>query len=355
MASFKNFIPPKCTVIRDGVENQILALDIVPGDKVKIKDGDRVPADVRLIECKEMTVDNSSLTGESDPLLRSNKQDEEMNILTAKNVAFFGTLCKSGDGVGIVFSIGDNTVIGQIAGLADTAEAGISPLRRELDLFIKMITVIALVLGIVLFLCAKVILQYSFITCLVFAIGIIVANVPEGLLATITITLAVAARTLSTKKVLVKNLESVETLGSTSCICSDKTGTLTQNKMTIANLFYNLKIVKADNYEKLGPKFNYQYKKESEMFRALQESAVVNTKAIFIRDYNERTQNQINNLDKSAKDYQQKLKKIDDDWQQELDKMPFYDKPVLGDASETAIVKFFQGIEDIIQIRDRFP
>jgi len=106
--------------------------------------GDRIPADLRIIDCKEMYVDNSSLTGESDALLRSNETDDASNILIAKNVAFFGTLCKDGEATGVVFSIGDNTVIGQIAGLADTALAGMSPLRQELDIFIHMITVIAL-------------------------------------------------------------------------------------------------------------------------------------------------------------------------------------------------------------------
>jgi len=124
-------------------------------------------------------------------------------------------------------------------------------------------------------------LNYTFIQNLVFAIGIIVANVPEGLLATITITLSVAAKTLSTKKVLVKNLESVETLGSTSCICSDKTGTLTQNVMTIENIFLDGKIQRAENREKRGVKFNYAYDKDSSMFKSLYNSVVNNTVAEF--------------------------------------------------------------------------
>jgi sodium/potassium-transporting ATPase subunit alpha len=235
---FKDFIPPKCNAIRNGAVIDLPAKNLALGDIVIVKAGDRIPADLRIIESKEMKVDNSSLTGESDPLLRSNECNEPQKILETKNVAFFGTMCPAGYGKGIVFNIGDNTVIGQIANLADTAQAGLSPLRQELDRFIHMITVIALTLGIIFF-CAGFALKYKFIQNLVFAIGIIVANVPEGLLATITISLSVAASRLSKRKVLVKNLESVETLGSTSCICSDKTGTLTQNKMTIENLFYN--------------------------------------------------------------------------------------------------------------------
>jgi len=132
-------------------------------------------------------------------------------------------------------------------------------------------------------------LNYTFIQNLVFAIGIIVANVPEGLLATITITLSVAAKTLSTKKVLVKNLESVETLGSTSCICSDKTGTLTQNVMTIENIFLDGKIQRAENREKRGVKFNYAYDKDSSMFKSLYNSVVNNTVAEFSEAPSEKT------------------------------------------------------------------
>ena len=124
-----------------------------------------------------------------------------------------------------------------------------------------MITVIALCLGLFFF-CAGFILKYTVIQNLVFGIGIIVANVPEGLLATITITLSVAAKKLSKKKVLVKNLESVETLGSTSCICSDKTGTLTQNKMTVKHLWYDLKIIKGENRQKFLKKQGHVFEYE---------------------------------------------------------------------------------------------
>ena len=258
MEGFKNFIPPKCRVIRNGKEDLIMATKLTLGDVVKVKAGERIPADLRIIESQEMKVDNSSLTGESDPLLRTFECTDPEKILETKNVAFFGTLCKEGEGKGVVFHVGDSTIIGQIAGLAASAEAGKTPLRRELDRFITMITCIALFLGLVFFV-SGFILNYTVTQNMVFAIGIIVANVPEGLLATITITLSVAARKLAQKKVLVKNLESVETLGSTSCICSDKTGTLTQNIMTVENLWFNLKIHKGDNKEKKGDNFNYQY------------------------------------------------------------------------------------------------
>lgn len=258
MEGFKNFIPDECRVMRDGREESVLASKLVVGDIVKIKGGEKIPADLRIIESHELKVDNSSLTGESDALVRTIECTHPEKILETKNVAFFGTLCPNGEGKGVVFHIGDSTIIGQIAGLADTASPGKTPLRRELDRFIKMITCIALFLGLVFFL-SGFILKYSIIQNMVFAIGIIVANVPEGLLATITITLSVAAKKLATKKVLVKNLESVETLGSTSCICSDKTGTLTQNVMTVEHLWYNLQSIKGENREKKGDNYEYEY------------------------------------------------------------------------------------------------
>ena len=140
----------------------------------------------------------------------------------------------------MVFSIGDETVIGQIANLADTASVGITPIRKGLNRFIIIITVIACSLGF-LFFCLGFILKYGLVDNLVFAIGILVANIPEGLLATIS--LSVASSRMYMKKVLFKNFESVETLGSTSCICPDKTGTLTQKEMMIENLFFDGKVV----------------------------------------------------------------------------------------------------------------
>ena len=125
-------------------------------------------------------------------------------------------------------------------------------MRIELDRFVLLITVIALVLGVGFFLLALFVVKYSPLECMIFGIGILVANVPEGLLGCITISLAITAQRLAEKQVLVKNLEAVETLGSTSCICSDKTGTLTQNKMTVENLWYDGTIKRADNKENKG-------------------------------------------------------------------------------------------------------
>jgi len=174
-----------------------------------------------------MKVDNSSLTGESDALLRTVECTNKENPLETDNLAFFGTLVKEGIGRGVVIQIGDNTVIGQIANLASSAATEETPLRKEINRFILIVITFAFSCGI-LFFVLGVIIGYKVIIDVTFAIGILVASVPEGLLATVTAALTITAKRLATKKVLVKNLEAVETLGSTSCICSDKTGTLTQ-------------------------------------------------------------------------------------------------------------------------------
>ena len=228
-----------------------------------------------------MKVDNSPLTGEVGPLLRSPECTHPEEPFETKNLAFFGTLCKEGRGKGIVINIGANTVMGQIADLAATGGTGKTPLRKELDRFVLIITVIAISLGVIFFLLALFVVKYSALQCIIFGIGILVANVPEGLLACITISLAITAKRLSEKQVLVKNLEAVETLGSTSCICSDKTGTLTQNKMTVENLWYDGNVIRGHSKEIKGPDFEYEYDVEDPSFKILHHTAMICSEARF--------------------------------------------------------------------------
>lgn len=218
-------------------------MDLVPGDIVKVKEGDNIPADIRIIECFEMKVNNSSLTGESEDLPWKSEKTSD-NPFETKNIAFFGTKCTAGGCIGVVFKTGDSTVIGQIANLATQARSSSSPITWEINKFIKIISVIATTEGVVFF-TIGVIRGFSIITCFIFSVGIITANVPENLIATVTISLSVTAKRMAKWRVLVKNLESIETLGSTSCICSDKTGTLTQNIMTVSHVWHSLKMTDA--------------------------------------------------------------------------------------------------------------
>ncbi|KAK0411734.1 hypothetical protein QR680_005814 [Steinernema hermaphroditum] len=247
MDSFKNMVPTYALVYRDGEKQQVRTEQLVVGDIVEVKGGDRVPADIRVISSFGFKVDNSSLTGESEPQSRSPECTNE-NPLETKNIAFFSTNAVEGTAKGVVIYTGDRTVMGRIAHLASGLDTGMTPIAREIEHFIHLITGVAVFLGVTFFIIAFV-LGYHWLTAVVFLIGIIVANVPEGLIATVTVCLTLTAKRMASKNCLVKNLEAVETLGSTSTICSDKTGTLTQNRMTVAHMWYDRNIETCDTTE----------------------------------------------------------------------------------------------------------
>uniref|UniRef100_A0A672MG49 Sodium/potassium-transporting ATPase subunit alpha n=1 Tax=Sinocyclocheilus grahami TaxID=75366 RepID=A0A672MG49_SINGR len=247
MESFKNMVPQQALVIREGEKLQINAEEVVAGDLVEVKGGDRIPADLRIISGHGCKVDNSSLTGESEPQTRSPDCTHD-NPLETRNIAFFSTNCVEGTARGIVVCTGDRTVMGRIATLTSGLETGKTPIAKEIEHFIQIITGVAVFLGVSFFI-LSIILGYSWLEAVIFLIGIIVANVPEGLLATVTVCLTLTAKRMARKNCLVKNLEAVETLGSTSTICSDKTGTLTQNRMTVAHMWFDNQIHEADTTE----------------------------------------------------------------------------------------------------------
>lgn len=243
MNSFKNLLPDKARLIRNGEYIEIESNEVVMGDTILLDLGDKINADVRLFESNDMKVDNSILTGESEPQLRCETTNDP-NILESSNMVFFGTTVVEGNGKGIVIGIGDKTEMGKIAGLAQNTSQVLTPIKREIQYFVKIISSIAITLGVIFFGLGFV-KKTSYIVNIINCIGIIVANVPEGLLATVTIILALAAKQMANKKVLVKNLETVESLGSTSVICTDKTGTLTKNKLTVSHIVFNGKVISA--------------------------------------------------------------------------------------------------------------
>ena len=237
MNSFKSMLPPKVKVLRDGTTDEIVSTNIVPGDIVFVEAGDLIPADIRVLECSDnFQVDNAALTGESEPQKRRPVCSHD-DPLETQNLCFFGTQVPEGSCKAVVIATGDKTVMGRIAALAMSTKSEQTPIHKEIHHFILVISAIAMFLG-VLFFILNIMIGTPYIENLVFMIGIIVANVPEGLLATVTVCLTLTAKRMHEKKVLVKNLEGVETLGSTTCICSDKTGTLTQNIMTVARVVY---------------------------------------------------------------------------------------------------------------------
>ncbi|XP_059157825.1 sodium/potassium-transporting ATPase subunit alpha-B-like [Physella acuta] len=244
MDSFKNMVPQHALVVRGGEKLTVLAEQLVVGDVVEVKFGDRIPADIRVISSHGFKVDNSSLTGESEPQSRSAEFTHD-NPLETKNLAFFSTNAVEGTATGIVIRTGDDSVMGRIANLASGLEAGRTPIANELAHFVHIITGVAIISGVIFFIICF-FFGYYWLDAVIFLIGIIVANVPEGLLVTVTVCLTLTAKRMAKKNCLVKNLEAVETLGSTSTICSDKTGTLTQNRMTVAHMWFDGQIFEAD-------------------------------------------------------------------------------------------------------------
>ncbi|KAM4567422.1 sodium/potassium-transporting ATPase subunit alpha-3b [Fundulus diaphanus] len=276
MESFKNMVPQQALVIREGEKVQINAEEVVAGDLIEVKGGDRIPADIRVVSAHGCKVDNSSLTGESEPQSRSPDNTHD-NPLETRNVAFFSTNCVEGTARGIVIYTGDRTVMGRIATLASGLDTGKTPIAKEIEHFIQIITGVAVFLGVTFFILA-IVLGYSWLEAVIFLIGIIVANVPEGLLATVTVCLTLTAKRMAKKNCLVKNLEAVETLGSTSTICSDKTGTLTQNRMTVAHMWFDNQIHEADTTEdQSGASFD----KSSATWQALSRVAALCNRAQF--------------------------------------------------------------------------
>jgi calcium-translocating P-type ATPase len=226
------YLPPHATVVRDGEERLVDAALLVPGDVIVIREGDRVPADAALLE-GALEIDASPLTGESVPVVRraGDPGDEHPGAV------FSGTGCVAGDARALVVATGMATEIGRIAALSHRVERDTSPLERQVRRVAWLIAVVAVGLGAVVLFLGVLVAHLSLGASAEFAIGLLVANVPEGLLPTITLALAVGVRSLAARGALVKRLSAVETLGSTTVICTDKTGTLTQNRMRVVALW----------------------------------------------------------------------------------------------------------------------
>ncbi|MDI6873163.1 cation-translocating P-type ATPase [Candidatus Solincola sp.] len=237
--ALKKLLPPMATVIRDGEEKQIEATRLVPGDLIILREGDHVSADARLVSSADLRTNNSALTGESEPVRRSAAPviEEGLSLSDILNLVFMGTTVTIGSGRAVVYATGMDTEFGKIAQLTQTVEEEESPIQIQMKRITKFVAVLAVSLGIVFFLLGQYVVKLPFAENMIFAIGIIVANVPEGLLPTVTLALAMATQRMARRNALVKKLSSVETLGSTTVICTDKTGTLTQNEMTVRSLW----------------------------------------------------------------------------------------------------------------------
>ena len=372
--SFKSFNAASVIVTRDGKEQTIPSQNVVKGDVVHIHMGEKVPADLRIFTIEgDLQFDNSPLTGESIAVAATKECGEKgrENALEATNLAFFSTNCKEGRGIGICIRIGSDTFMGKIADLASNASAGETTLQREINNFIFWIASVAICSGLLFFFIALGI-GYDIITNVIFSLGIVVANVPEGLISTVTVALAITAKKMLKIHIMVKNLQSVETLGSITCICSDKTGTLTKNKMTVVHVFYDLEIKKtredqrnlrnADNID--IPMEMYDITDSS--FNLFKFAGVCGSIGEFItstpEDYIPITQD-INKYKKEhpeatieeLKELKEKLReKYSPQYMKEYE-TNIDDRYTNTDASESGIIKFFEKIEPIQKTREEYP
>ncbi len=260
--ALKKMVPSFARVIRQGRETKVSSSEIVPGDIIIIEEGDNIPADARLIEAQELRVNNSAFSGESKlshKIAEGFQNGKSLLWLEMPNLIFAGTSAASGMGKAVVIATGMATEIGKIAYLTQTVKEELSPLQKEVNRVSKMIAAIAVVMGFVFFFLGMAFTKMTLAASAMFAIGIILANVPQGLLPTLTLALAMAVQRMVKRHALIKKLSSVETLGCTNVICTDKTGTLTTNEMSVRKIWINNKIIEitGSGYEPKGT-FSFQ-------------------------------------------------------------------------------------------------
>ncbi|MBB6282104.1 calcium-translocating P-type ATPase, SERCA-type [Geobacillus subterraneus] len=238
LAALKQLSAPQAVVLRNGEWLKIQARELVVGDIVKLTSGDRVGADLRLIEANGLEIEESALTGESVPVAKSAAPlpTEQASLGDLHNMAFMGTLVTRGSGVGIVIATGMKTAMGQIATMLEEADAGMTPLQRRLEQLGKILLIVALALTAAVVV-VGVIQGHDLYEMFLAGVSLAVAAIPEGLPAIVTVVLALGVQRMIKRNAIVRKLPAVETLGCASVICSDKTGTMTENMMTVTQLW----------------------------------------------------------------------------------------------------------------------
>ncbi|KAI5640239.1 e1-E2 ATPase domain-containing protein [Phthorimaea operculella] len=310
MSGFEKMTPPNSYVIREGIKKEIPNINVVVGDIVMMIGGQTVPADCRLLECSNFKTDMSSLTGESLPISHT-PLCTNSNPLESRNMVYFSCPITEGSAKGLVIATGENTEIGKIAGLVTGLKKEQTPLNKEITRFIKLICAVAFFFGIIFFVMVFLV-QRDWLNAFIYFLGIILANVPEGLLVTLTVCMTLSAKELKKRHCLAKSLQAVETLGSTSCICSDKTGTLTQNRMTVSHLFCNLTIIQKNDHTVVA----------DPVFTQLCLAACLNLTATFTHD----------TMDE-----------------------PIERRKVFGDASEAAILRYMEDNRSATSLQKLYP
>ena len=237
--ALRRLLPTYARVMREGEERHILAEELAPGDVILLAEGDHISADARLVQAAELRVDQSTLSGESHPVRKTSDAIAENNLARPElpNLVFAGTSVAAGTGTAAVFATAMNTEFGKIAYLTQSVGEELSPLQKEMARVTRVVTVLATSIGVLFFVLAVLVVGSDLLSAFIFAMGMIVAFVPEGMLPTVTLSLAMSTQRMAKRHALIKRLSAVETLGSTTVICTDKTGTLTQNEMTVRHLW----------------------------------------------------------------------------------------------------------------------
>ncbi len=237
LEAIRSMIDPETTVRRDGRKTKLPADEVVPGDLVLIEAGDRVPADLRLIRAKNLKLDEAALTGESVPVDKQTEAIEADSALGDRSsMAFSGTFVAAGQGAGVVVATATGTELGRISGLLSEVVELKTPLIRQMDQFARQITFAVMAAAILVFLVALFVQGFALVEAFMAVVGLFVAAIPEGLPAVMTVTLAIGVQRMAGRKAIIRRLPAVETLGAVSVICSDKTGTLTRNEMTVRSI-----------------------------------------------------------------------------------------------------------------------
>ncbi len=235
----KNLIISPAKVLRDGELVEVSQEQLVPGDIIKVEEGDKLPADVRLIEVNGFKTNDFALTGESVPQEKHiDEIEDEVSIGDRENMAYAGTTVASGNATGVVVSTGMDTETGKIAGMTEEAGETETPLQKELRRLANQLTIAVVIISIGLFILG-IVQHFTLYMSLVYALGVAMAMVPQALPAQVTVALSTGSNRLADRRAVAKNLLSVETLGSTTVICTDKTGTLTKNEMTVRTIWFN--------------------------------------------------------------------------------------------------------------------
>jgi magnesium-transporting ATPase (P-type) len=237
MAAIRDLLAPRANVVRDGRRRTVDAADLVVGDHVFLESGDRVPADVRLLEVRALRVDEAILTGESVSVQKNLDTVPTSATLAERTcMAFSGTMVTTGTARGLVIATGASSEIGKISGLLQTVERLTTPLVRQMDVFARWLTAFILLIAGLLLLYGYVVGHLPFAELFMLVVGLSVAAIPEGLPAVLTITLAVGVQTMARRQAIVRYLPAIETIGSVSVVCTDKTGTLTRNEMVVTRV-----------------------------------------------------------------------------------------------------------------------